>query len=98
MTELTPEIIARVAELLSNKATRPTIEHRAVDEEAFWHVYCGAFDTVVSKREAPSADDAMRVACEPLQRWYVRRISFAETPKVEPMTRNQWCDWVRRQE
>src|SRR5258708_3515063 len=62
----------------------------------YWHVYCGAFDTMVDGREAKNQDEALDVAVSALQPWYVRKISFAETPHVESSNRNEYIDWLKR--
>ncbi len=65
-------------------------------ERFYWHVYCGAFDTMVDYHDAKTPDDALNVAVTPLQPWYVRKISFAETPHVESATRNEYIEWLKR--
>jgi hypothetical protein len=101
MTELTPEVLARIDAILGSQAKaakpQPTVVSHSTEEE-YWHISYGAFDTVVPKREASTEDSALRVAVEPLQRWYV--VSLDEEAfrylTVKSMTRNEWCDWVRR--
>ncbi len=65
-------------------------------ERRYWHVYCGAFDTFVDYRDASNEQDALNVAVSSLQPWYVRKISFAQTPHVESATRNEYIDWLKR--
>jgi hypothetical protein len=67
-----------------------------VDNRIYWHVYCGAFDTYIDPRDASTADEALKAACEPLQPWYVRKISFAETPTVEQASRKEYLEWLTK--
>jgi hypothetical protein len=63
---------------------------------SYWHVVCGAFDTMVDKRDAETQDDAIVEAVSPLQPWYVRNINLDETPTVVQASRNEYIDWLKR--
>ena len=95
LSSLTQEQLDRLFKILG-KRTTVQAPVKVVQLDEYWHVYCGAFDTVVPKRDAPTKDSALNVAIQPLQRWYIRKNSFIETPTVEPMTHNEWCDWVKQ--
>jgi len=68
----------------------------AFEARKYWHVTCGAFDTMVDFRDAASPDEALDAAVNPLQPWYVRKISFAEAPNVEQASRSEYVEWLQR--
>ncbi len=66
------------------------------EDRKYWHVSCGAFDTMIDQRDTATHDGALTEALNPLQPWYVRKISFAETPHVEEANRDAYVEWLRR--
>ena len=93
MTDVSPELLSALRRLMYEKAAKvvPTTDNRV-----YWHVYCGAFDTFIDPRDASTLDEALNAAINFLQPWYVRKISFAETPTVEAESRDKYLEWLKR--
>jgi hypothetical protein len=62
-----------------------------------WHVVSGAFECMVSIKDASSEAAALVFALDAssLQPWYVRSEIAVETPTIVQVAYGEWCDWIR---
>ncbi len=65
-----------------------------IDNRVYWHVVCGPFDTYVDPRDAQNQDDALAVACGPLQNWYVH--GYIDKFSVTPSNHAAYLEWLHR--
>lgn len=110
MTELTPEVLAKIRDILSSSTAQTKRATHVSDstERVYYYVEYRGFATVVSSRDITLATDAQEAQAvdfafnDKLQPWY--RLSVLEQsigisdPQVTKWTHNDFCDWLRRRE
>jgi hypothetical protein len=67
-------------------------------DQGFYLIRMGCFETTVSKRDANTGKRALEYACaDKLQAWYLVPKGMQILPEyvVYEITHNEWCDWVR---
>jgi len=111
MTELTPDVLKRIADILSPQQAQTKRATHVSDSSTdavtqariYYYVELGGFGTVVSSVDCPSGDFVFEhVTNDRLQPWYRLRpneYSSADgMPLVMVWSHNDFCDWLRRRE
>lgn len=102
MTELTPEVLAKIRDILSSSTAQTKRATHVSDstEHTYYYIEHEGYATVVSSRDASSRSEAFNVAFgDKLQPWYViDGVMGEDDVKVQEWSHNDFCDWLRRRE
>lgn len=65
---------------------------------SFWHFVSGMFECYVPFIDAPSANDAIKLARSGDHPWYANEKALETFPidVVESVNRDKWVEWLRR--
>lgn len=97
MTELTPDVLAKIRDILSPDKAQ-------TKRATYYYVEFRGFATVVSSVDCQRIDNAFYYAMhEKLQPWYVvdqseLHIDAIHAGFIKEWTHNDFCDWLRRRE
>lgn len=105
MTELTPEVLAKIRDILSPSQAQTKRATHVSDSALFgpsiygYIVSYNGFETFVSRSEALSVLNAEAFALnESLQAWYLNPRDTTSGPTTVSVSHDEYCDWLRRKE
>ncbi len=90
---VTVEALVAALQAVAPKS-QPTVVSHDQDQD-FWLIKEGYFETTIPKRDAPTKELALDMCTNTLQPWYFVGPEHDLPNEIKSITYSQWCDWVR---